>query len=86
MILAWRHGQRRRRWRKWGAAALALVLLAGLGRGFLAELAQPTEPQPALALALLGKTIVIDAGHGGTRIAYSGNKFFFIDILDNGDI
>ena len=65
MILAWRHGQRRRRWRKWGAAALALVLLAGLGRGFLAELAQPTEPQPALALALLGKTIVIDAGHGG---------------------
>ncbi len=70
MIWAWRPNRHRRyrRYRrpKWALAlCTALVLLGGLGRGWWAGLMEPAEPQPALALALLGKTIVIDAGHGG---------------------
>ncbi len=60
MIFGWQ--KRSKRGRSLAAAGAFLLLLAALSVG----LRPPAEePQPALALALLGKTIVIDAGHGG---------------------
>ena len=60
MIFGWQ--KRSKRGRSLAAAGGFLLLLAALSVG----LRPPAEePQPALALALLGKTIVIDAGHGG---------------------
>lgn len=59
MIFGWRRRKKRRR--GWAAAG-GLLLLAVLALG---PRPQAEAPQPALALALLGKTIVIDAGHGG---------------------
>lgn len=45
---------------------LVLALGAALAFGYGLRLAEPKgRQQPTLALALLGKTIVIDAGHGG---------------------
>jgi len=65
MLIIRRRRQRKRLLKGALAAALALALvLAGrAGAGRLSP--GPAEHQPALALALLGKTIVIDAGHGG---------------------
>ena len=59
MIWAWRPNRRRRYRRpKWALAlCAALVLLGGWGRGWWAGLIEPAEPQPALALALLGKRL-----------------------------
>ncbi len=59
MIFGWRRRKKRRR--GWAVAG-GLLLLAVL---VLGPRPQAEAPQPALALALLGKTIVIDAGHGG---------------------
>ncbi len=60
MIFGWQ--KRSKRGRSLAAAGGFLLLLAAL---FVGLRPPAEEPQPALALALLGKTIVIDAGHGG---------------------